>query len=100
MIEAATFRRILFLTRIPKGTGRFLMRQLVSLIYYVFTQKKKSRLLSPLNILDLRCAEYKFSSPNHIGVLPCPPATPPAMSPLTTELDFLQNGANGGQAVI
>ena len=29
MIEAASFRRTLFLTRVPKGTGRFLMRRLV-----------------------------------------------------------------------
>jgi hypothetical protein len=35
MIGAASFRRTLFLTRVSKGTGRFLMRRLASLIYYV-----------------------------------------------------------------
>ena len=31
--EAAGFRRALFLTRVPKGTGRFLMRRLADLAY-------------------------------------------------------------------
>jgi hypothetical protein len=40
-MEAASFRRTLFLSRVPKGTERFLMRRLASLIYFEF-QKKKS----------------------------------------------------------
>jgi hypothetical protein len=41
MIEAASFRRTLFLTRVPKGTGRFLMRRLASLIYIASTSEKR-----------------------------------------------------------
>jgi hypothetical protein len=41
-MKAASFRRTLFLTRVPKGTGRFLMRRLASLIYFAFTSKKKA----------------------------------------------------------
>jgi hypothetical protein len=40
VIEAASFRRTLFLTRVPKGTGRFLMRRLANLIYFAFISKK------------------------------------------------------------
>jgi hypothetical protein len=36
---AASFRRTLFLTRVPKGTGRFLMRRLASFIYFEFQKK-------------------------------------------------------------
>jgi hypothetical protein len=39
--KAASFRRTLFLTRVPKGTGRFLMRRLACLIYYGLPFKKK-----------------------------------------------------------
>jgi hypothetical protein len=35
--EGASFRCTFFLTRVPKGTGRFLMRRLASLTYYMFT---------------------------------------------------------------
>jgi hypothetical protein len=43
MTRAASFRRTLFLTRVPKGTGRFLMRRLASLIYIFVYLKKKSK---------------------------------------------------------
>jgi hypothetical protein len=39
VIEAASFRRTLFLARVPKGTGKFLMRRLASLIYLVYFKK-------------------------------------------------------------
>jgi hypothetical protein len=39
-MEAASFRRTLFLTRVPKGIGRFLMRRLASFIYFEFQKKK------------------------------------------------------------
>ena len=42
LIEAASFRRTIFLTRIPKGTGRFLMRRLADLIYWCFKFQKKN----------------------------------------------------------
>jgi hypothetical protein len=41
MIVAASSRRTLFLTRVPKGTGRFLMRRLASLIYITLSKKKE-----------------------------------------------------------
>jgi hypothetical protein len=39
VIRAASFRRTLFLTRVSKGTERFLMRRLASLIYSRLLQK-------------------------------------------------------------
>jgi hypothetical protein len=42
VIAVASFRRTFFLTRVPKGTIRFLMRRLASLIYYLFTSKKNT----------------------------------------------------------
>jgi hypothetical protein len=50
VIAAASFRRTLFLTSVPKGTGRFLMRRLASLIYYLFTSKKKEACLNKMHI--------------------------------------------------
>jgi hypothetical protein len=51
MTRAASFRRTLFLTRVPKGTGRFLMRRLASLIYIFVYLKKKANPLWGLKLL-------------------------------------------------
>jgi hypothetical protein len=48
VIAAVSFRRTLFLTRVPKRTGRFLIRRLASLIYYHLLQKKRCHTLSNL----------------------------------------------------
>jgi hypothetical protein len=64
-MKAASFRRTLFLTRVPKGTGRFLMMRLACLIYFAFYLKKRyigpisnaymtSNLVSPApNLMEL-----------------------------------------------
>jgi hypothetical protein len=40
-VMAASFLRTIFLTRVPTGTGGFLMRRLANLIYMVFSKKKE-----------------------------------------------------------
>jgi hypothetical protein len=54
MTKAASFRHTLFLTRVPKGAGRFLMRRLASLIYCILPKKKSSTLYKAWLIEDGR----------------------------------------------